>query len=288
MTGYGQVQLDNEKYQALVEVKCLNSKYLDINLKIPKQFSEKEMKIRNLIGEQLERGKILMTIEFQKKVVADLPTSINKELFRFYYQQFKELAEGVGASQQELFKLSLQAPDVMVTTLDNPSIEEDFNVLQQLINQSLDKCNQFRNREGEELQRNLLDYAKCIENNLLELEAYEQDRLNTVKERLKNNLKELVNNADFDPNRFEQELIFFIEKLDITEEKVRLRSHLDYFAEILQKEGPHGKKLNFISQEIGREINTIGSKANHALIQKHVVTMKEELEKIKEQGLNIL
>jgi len=288
MTGYGQVQLDNEKYQALVEVKCLNSKYLDINLKIPKQFSEKELKIRNLIGEQLERGKILMTIEFQKKVVADLPTSINKELFRFYYQQFKELAEGVGANQQELFKLTLQAPDVMVTTLDNPTIEEDFNVLQQLINQSLEKCNQFRNREGEELQRNLLDYAKCIENNLLELEAYEQDRLNTVKERLKNNLKELVNNADFDPNRFEQELIFFIEKLDITEEKVRLRSHLDYFAEILQKEGPHGKKLNFISQEIGREINTIGSKANHALIQKHVVTMKEELEKIKEQGLNIL
>ncbi len=288
MTGYGQVRLDNENYQVLVEVKCLNSKYLDINLKLPKQFSEKEMKIRNFIGEQLERGKIMVTIEFQKKVVSDLPTSINKELFQFYFHQFKDLAEMVGASQQELFKLTLQAPEVMVTTLDNPSIEEDFAVLEQLIYQSLEKCNNFRQREGEELRKNLLDYAACIEKNLKELEAYEHDRLTTVKERLRNNLKDLVNNADFDPNRFEQELIFFIEKLDITEEKVRLRSHLQYFTEILLKDGPHGKKLNFISQEIGREINTIGSKANHALIQKHVVTMKEELEKIKEQGLNIL
>lgn len=288
MTGYGQVQLDDEKYQVLVEVKCLNSKYLDINLKLPKQFSEKEMKIRNLIGEKLERGKIMMTVEFQKKVVSDLPTSINKELFRFYFHQFKELAEMVGASEQELFKLTLQAPDVMVTTLDNPSIEEDFNILQKLINDSLEKCNLFREREGEELKRNLLEYAQCVESNLKALEVYEQDRLNGVKDRLKNNLKELVNNADFDPNRFEQELIFYIEKLDITEEKVRLRSHLNYFEEIMKKDGPHGKKLNFISQEIGREINTIGSKANHALIQKHVVTMKEELEKIKEQGLNIL
>ncbi len=288
MTGYGQVQLDNDDYQVLVEIKSLNSKYLDINLKVPKQFSEKELKIRNLAGEKLERGKVMITIEFQKKSISDLPTTINQELFQFYYNHFKKLAEKVGASEQELFKLSLQAPEVMITTLDNPSIEDDYAIVEKLIAEALDKCNIFRDREGAELKKNLIDYVDIIDQNLKFLEEHEPERLNIVKDRLRNNLKELANNSDYDQNRFEQELIFYIEKLDISEEKVRLRSHLSYFKEMMEKGGPHGKKLNFISQEMGREINTLGSKANHASIQKHVVIMKEELEKIKEQVLNIL
>ena len=288
MTGYGQVQLDNDDYQVLVEIKSLNSKYLDINLKVPKQFSEKELKIRNLAGEKLERGKVMITIEFQKKSISDLPTTINQELFQFYYNHFKKLAEIVGASEQELFKLSLQAPEVMITTLDNPSIEDDYAIVEKLIAEALDKCNIFRDREGAELKKNLIDYVDIIDQNLKFLEEHEPERLNIVKDRLRNNLKELANNSDYDQNRFEQELIFYIEKLDISEEKVRLRSHLSYFKEMMEKGGPHGKKLNFISQEMGREINTLGSKANHASIQKHVVIMKEELEKIKEQVLNIL
>jgi uncharacterized protein (TIGR00255 family) len=288
MTGYGQVQLDNDDYQVLVEIKSLNSKYLDINLKVPKQFSEKELKIRNLAGEKLERGKVMITIEFQKKSISDLPTTINQELFQFYYNHFKKLAVKVGASEQELFKLSLQAPEVMITTLDNPSIEDDYAIVEKLIAEALDKCNIFRDREGAELKKNLIDYVDIIDQNLKFLEEHEPERLNIVKDRLRNNLKELANNSDYDQNRFEQELIFYIEKLDISEEKVRLRSHLSYFKEMMEKGGPHGKKLNFISQEMGREINTLGSKANHASIQKHVVIMKEELEKIKEQVLNIL
>jgi len=288
MTGYGQVQLDNDEYEILIEIKSLNSKYLDINLKVPKQFSEKELKIRNLVGEKLERGKVMITIEFQKKSISELPTTINQELFQFYYNHFKDLAEKVGASEQELFKLSLQAPEVMITTLDNPSIEDDYAIVEKLILEALEKCNTFRGREGEELKKNLVDYVNIIDKNLKALEAFEPERLNIVKDRLKNNLKELANNSEYDHNRFEQELIFYIEKLDISEEKVRLRSHLSYFKEIMEKHGPHGKKLNFISQEMGREINTLGSKANHASIQKHVVIMKEELEKIKEQVLNIL
>lgn len=289
MTGYGYAQYEDDQLQVVVEIKSLNSKYFDVNLKLPKQFSEKEIDLRSFLSNKLERGKITLSIEFQKKAVNEPQIKVNDKLFKSYYHTFQQLADTVNANTTELFRFALEAPEVMVPELEHPDIEDDYKKLLKVIEEAVSHCNDFRKKEGEVLKNKIADYADEIEKLDSEIEKYENQRIQQVKERLKNSINELLTDNEYDANRFEQELIYYLEKLDITEEKVRLKSHTNYFKNVLQEEsGPHGKKLNFITQEMNREINTIGSKANHADIQRLVIRMKEELEKIKEQVQNIL
>lgn len=289
MTGYGNAILDTAETLISVEVKTLNSKFFDVQLKIPRLFSEKELEIRNILSERLDRGKISLSIEFQKKAATTPKVNINKNLFNSYYAIYKNLADDVDAPKDELFKLALQSPDVIAPEItESIGIEEDYLLVKSTLLTALDECDKFRIIEGETLHRKVKEYADRIGHLLIQVEAFENERIETVKQKLRSSLQELLNDGEFNKDRFEQELIYYIEKLDFHEEKVRLTSHLEYFAQVMEDQTAHGKKLGFITQEIGREINTIGSKANHAGIQRIVVQMKEELEKIKEQTLNVL
>ena len=287
MTGFGQVQHDDGKIQISVEVKSLNSKFLDLGLRLPKVFSEKEIDVRNLISEKLERGKISIAIEYQRSGQQEIKQSYNEELFLTYYAQLKRLADKAMAPYENLFEAALNSPDVIQNRQDEFS-EEDWNPVKKLILEAIGSCDDFRKAEGKVLESKLAEYIKSIRNALIKVEELDPKRVERIREKLKGNVTAFLGEEGYDTNRLEQEIIFYIEKLDIHEERVRLKSHLDYFLQILNESQSGGKKLGFISQEIGREINTIGSKANDAEIQKHVVLMKEELEKIKEQLNNVL
>lgn len=288
MTGYGSTSFSDDGLAINVEVRTLNSKFLDLSLKLPKAFTEKELLIRNLVSEVLQRGKVSLVVEYNNQQETSLKQQYNEELFMKYYEQLKRLSDRVIAPQDELFKLALNSPDVIVNAQPEGVEEEDWEKLLPLIKEALSKCDTFRTKEGAELQEKFVAYIHKIGENLAEIEKLDPIRVKRIKDRIKGNLSEVVEEEDLDKNRLEQEIIYYIEKLDITEEKVRLKSHLDHFMEILNDGKSSGKKLGFVSQEIGREINTIGSKANDAPIQKLVVGMKEELEKIKEQLLNVL
>jgi uncharacterized protein (TIGR00255 family) len=288
MTGYGQASREDEQSKITVEVKTLNSKFLDISVRLPKILSEKEIEIRNLISEKLHRGKISVAIEYIHKSGADTLMNVNKDLFRMYYSELQRLAEEVDASKQDIFRMALQYPEVVIPN-ENPSEKEkEWAAVKSVLLEAIVKCNGFREREGKALGKKLKSYAERIRQQLETVPQYESQRVERIRERLKGNLKEFMGAEGVDLNRLEQEIIYYIEKIDINEEKVRLNTHLDHFVEILQSEETNGKKLNFISQEIGREINTIGSKANDADIQRLVINMKEELEKIKEQAMNVV
>ena len=286
MTGFGKATLDNEKVSVSVEIKTLNSKFLDANLRLPRVFSDKEIEVRNLLAEKLQRGKVVINIDYRRNV-AEPTVTVNSDLFSAYYKQFEALAHQVKADEKDLFKLALQAPDVM-SSAENEGAEDDWKEVRKQIVEALDRCNEHREAEGEGLHEKLQSYIEQIRVNLDQVEEQDPKRTEHVRERLRTHMNEWAADDRVDENRFEQELIYYIEKLDIAEEKVRLRSHLDYFLEIMNKDDSQGKKLGFIAQEIGREINTMGAKANDAVIQKLVVGMKEELEKIKEQSLNLL
>ncbi|GJM59632.1 YicC/YloC family endoribonuclease [Persicobacter diffluens] len=290
MTGYGSANLDTESISIQVEVRTLNSKFLDTNLKLPRTFSDREIEIRNTIGDCLERGKVAVNIEFNRKDDTTPKVQVNEGLFQNYYAALKALAENTGASEQELFKLVLQMPEVLVNEREELGSEADWKLLHSALNAALKDCDAFRLKEGAVLAEKLVSYIDVIDGCLQKVPQFEEERVETVKNRLRQNLEDLQQKEDYDQNRFEQEIIFYLEKYDINEEKVRLANHLKYFKEVILKptQASNGKKLGFISQEIGREINTLGSKANHAAIQRLVVQMKEELEKIKEQSLNIL
>jgi uncharacterized protein (TIGR00255 family) len=288
MTGYGNAVLDTPEVQISVEVKTLNSKFFDAQVKIPKAFTEKEIEIRNIVNDRLDRGKISLTIDFQRKNIETPKININKGLFNAYFTLYNDLANQVSASKDELFKLALQSPDVIIPEISEKSIEEDFLLMKNTLVKAIDECEKFRISEGKGLQIKINEYVDKIRELLSQIEDYDQERIENVRNKLRTSLKELVNDNEFNKDRFEQELIYYIEKLDFQEEKVRLSSHLEYFKKALNEQGIHGKRLGFVAQELGREINTIGSKANHAGIQRIVVQMKEELEKIKEQILNIL
>lgn len=289
MTGYGAAILDTADALVSVEIKSLNSKFFDVQLKIPRLFSEKEVEIRNILSDRLDRGKVTLTIEFQKKTVATPKININKDLFSSYYSIFKQMAVEAQAPHDELFKLALQSPDVISPDIsETKGMEEDFPLVKKALLTALDECDAFRINEGETLHHKIEEYAANIGRLLIQVETFEPERVEAVKSKLRSSLMELINDNEFNKDRFEQELIYYIEKLDIQEEKVRLTSHLEYFSKVMDEKNAHGKKLGFISQEIGREINTIGSKANHAGIQRIVVQMKDELEKIKEQLQNVL
>lgn len=289
MTGFGQAQQDNGQVQIGVEIKSLNSKFLDLGLRLPKSFSDKELDVRNLISEKLERGKISIAIEYQRHGQNEIKQTYNEELFLAYYAQLKRLADKVVApSYDSVFSTALNSPDVIQSKLTEENLEEDWNKVKSLILKAIEQCELFRKAEGKSLEAKLTEYIQSIRKSLLSIEVLDPKRVEKIRERLKGNIVSFLGEEGYDTNRLEQEIIFYIEKLDIHEERVRLKTHLDYFLQILNEPQSNGKKLGFISQEIGREINTIGSKANDAEIQKFVVVMKEELEKIKEQLNNVL
>lgn len=288
MTGYGQARFEDEQYAISAEIKTLNSKFLDVGIRLPKAFSNKELEVRNLMSDILERGKVNLVIEFLNKQEATTKVNINKDLFHKYYNLLKSLSEEVGSKNDDIFRLSMQFPEVMETIEDDTNREKQWQIILPIVQEAILQCDQFRIKEGAVMAESLKKSVVSINENLEGIKELDPQRITRVKARLNDNLREFVVREELDVNRLEQELIYYIEKLDINEEIVRLGSHIDYFMEMLDNPHPTGKKMNFISQEMGREINTIGSKSNDAPMQKLVVNMKEELEKIKEQLLNLL
>lgn len=288
MTGFGQSSVDDGHTQISVEAKSLNSKFLDLNLRLPKAFSEKEMEVRNLISEILERGKISVSIDYEQRAADQISQTYNETLFTAYYMELKKLADKVYAPYENLFELALNSPNVIQNNLKEELSEEAWEKVRKTLTEALRKCDRFRIDEGKTLEKMMTACCQSIEENLERIKTLDPKRVARIRERLQNNVSSFFGEEGFDANRLEQEIIFYVEKLDINEEKVRLKAHLDYFLQALAEPQSNGKKLAFITQEIGREINTIGSKSNDAEIQKHVVLMKEELEKIKEQLNNVL
>lgn len=288
MTGFGQSVNDDGKVQISTEIKSLNSKFLDLNLRLPKIFSDKEIEVRNIVSEKLERGKVSINIEYQRYGEAEIKQSYNKQLFTAYYAELKKLADGVVAPYEGLFELALNSPDVIQGKVRERTDEEEWIKVKASLVEAVDQCENFRRSEGKVLGDMLRACCTVIETQLQHVVELDPKRVDRIREKLKGNIVAFFGEEGYDTNRLEQEIIFYIEKLDINEEKVRLKSHLDYFHQILKETNSNGKKLGFIAQEIGREINTIGSKASDAAIQKHVVVMKEELEKIKEQLNNVV
>lgn len=288
MTGFGHASADDGQSRIYIEIRSLNSKFLDLNLRLPKAFSEKELEVRNILSEKLERGKVGVTIEYEKLSDDQVKQSYNETLFVAYYQELKRLADRVYAPYDSLFELALNAPEVIHSNIREEAGEEVWQVVRELLLQAVTKCDEFRQDEGKVLGGMLANCCRIIEESLEKVKELDPKRVARIRERLRNNVISFFGEEGFDTNRLEQEIIFYVEKLDINEEKVRLKSHLDYFMEALRAPQSNGKKLGFIAQEIGREINTIGSKSNDAEIQKHVVIMKEELEKIKEQLNNVV
>lgn len=288
MTGFGQAVLDDGQTQISVEIKSLNSKFLDLTLRLPKIFSEREVEIRNLLSERLERGKVSLTIEYQRYGSEEIKQTYNETLFASYYKELKKLADKVSAKSENIFELALNSPEVIQNKLSEGPDEGAWTNVRKQLMVVIEKCDDFRKTEGKSLDAKLKEYCQTISDQLTKVDQLDPRRVEKIRERLKGNITMFLGEEGYDPNRLEQEIIFYIEKLDINEEKVRLKTHLDYFLQILRESQSSGKKLGFIAQEIGREINTIGSKANDAEIQKHVVIMKEELEKIKEQLNNVL
>ena len=288
MTGFGVAGLENEQMMIQVEVRSLNSKFLDLSIRSPRQFSDKEYEIRNLVQSILDRGKVNVSIEFVPKGSQNLPVTINQDLFKTYYEEFKNLADLVGEKSNDIFKLALQSPNVITSIPMEREEGEDWEQTKRVLEEALKKCDGFRKDEGASLYSKLEENILVIRSAFEKVKNEEPIRKERIKQRIRNHFDQWMDENSFDANRFEQELIYYFEKLDVTEELVRLETHLDYFMKSLKEENAQGKKLGFISQEIGREINTIGSKANDAEIQKHVILMKDELEKIKEQSLNVL
>lgn len=288
MTGFGKTTIETGNKKIVIEVKSLNSKQPDINLRIPNLYKEKEMEIRNLIKNRLERGKIDVCIYFDNSET-EKAVSINQTIVEQYFKQMLDVANtlGVEINNNELLQTVMRFPD----TLKQPSEELDETEWLKLktgIEEALGMTDQFRKREGEVLIKDILHRIELIKTFAAEVPQYEEKRVEGIRQRLQEKMKEWKEIQNIDQNRMEQEIIYYLEKLDITEEKVRLANHCQYFTETVEKEEAPGRKLGFIAQEIGREINTMGSKANDHDIQKLVVRMKDELEKIKEQSLNIL
>lgn len=284
MTGYGQVF--NEKYALTVEVRSLNSKYIDVTVRLPKDISDKEYDIRQKVGEALERGKITVTVEFSGVEAANRKNEIMDSRFETTYHQLKKLAQKVGAPPEGLFQLAWSITQSDLTT--GLLSQEILSAFDEALREAISQCNAFRLSEGKTVELNFRKYLSTISEKLNQIAAMDVGRLEKIRSKMKNSITDFFGMEGFDHNRLEQEIIFYIEKLDIHEERVRLQSHLDYFLETLNEKQSNGKKLGFVAQEMGREINTIGSKANDAAMQKLVVDMKEELEKIKEQVNNVL
>ncbi len=287
MTGYGKATAETPQKKITIEIKSLNSKQLDLATKLPWLYKEREPEIRNMVSQKLDRGKIDLSIYFDY-LDDDNATVINKAAVKNYFRQFREIAGELQINlDDQIFSAIMKLPDALKT--DKQVIpESEWFLVKTKIAESIEMLDQYRLDEGRSILNDLNKFIGNILAMLSEVEKFEPNRIIRIREKLSTMLNESVGSENVDRNRFEQELIFYLEKLDINEEKVRLRTHCDYFIETLGTAAPNGKVLNFIAQEIGREINTIGSKANDASIQRLVVMMKDDLEKIKEQTMNIL
>ena len=287
MTGYGKAVAVVQHQKVLVEIRTLNSKQLDINMRLPQSFREKEIALRNLLREGLKRGKTDFTISKEQMEKEEGPV-LNKTIALRYYHELKKFAAEIDTGKQEDYlAIIARFPEVFAREDILPD-EKDWNQIFEAVQEAIEKVNQFRKQEGSVLEKDFRQRIASILSLLQTVDGYEKKRIERIKDRIVKNLNEHLKEIHFDKNRLEQELIYYIEKLDVTEEKVRLKKHCDYFVEVLNGEEAAGKKLGFVLQEIGREINTLGSKANDADMQKIVVLMKDELEKMKEQMLNIL
>ncbi len=285
MTGFGKAVKTLDKVSITIEVRSVNSKSADINLRIPNIYRNYEIEIRNELMKQLERGKIDLSLNFEKQEM-ESGLEINIPLAKKYHAQLKQLASELNENFENGLEQVLRMPDVLKSERKEAN-EEEWKLIKEVLQEAIEALDSFRKTEGESLQKDFEVRLQAINSHLEEIKTLDTLRLQTIKDRIKSNLMEAIGKEKIDENRLEQELIYYIEKLDINEEKVRLKTHLDYFVNTMKESGA-GRKLNFISQEIGREINTIGSKSNDAGMQKLVVLMKDELEKIKEQSSNVL
>lgn len=288
MTGFGKATVENGNRKIVIEIKSLNSKQLDINLRMPNLYKEMEMEIRNLIKNWLERGKIDVSIYFDN-CDSEKAVAINRPVVEQYFKQMLDIAEALGieTNNNELLQTIMRFPDTLKQQTEELK-EDEWKALQEGITKALQEIDKFRIQEGQVLITDILHRIDLIQNFASEVPQFEKRRIDVIRQRLEEKMNEWKEIQHIDQNRLEQEIIYYLEKLDITEEKVRLNNHCRYFIETVEKEEAPGRKLGFITQEIGREINTMGSKANDHDIQKLVVRMKDELEKIKEQSLNIL
>lgn len=287
MTGFGIAKAESDNVKITLEIRCLNSRSLDLMLKPPGVFRELEQEIRRAVGSRLIRGKIDVRITPEYKKIA-ATGKINLPLAEAYFSEMKALAIKLNQPEAELMESLFRIPDIYKNEEDTLP-EEDAAACQRALEEALNKVNEFRYKEGRLLEKEISGRIQKIREGLNRVAGFEEDRMPKIKARITESLNSLKSQVNFDKNRFEEELIYYLEKMDITEEKVRLAGHLDYFDQMVASASEdQGRKLNFLSQEIGREINTLGSKANDADLQRLVVDMKDELEKIKEQLLNIL
>ena len=284
MTGYGKATSSYQGKRVSIEIRALNSKSLDLNIRCSSLYKELEGEIRGVISQELDRGKIDVSLSIDSTGDAK-NYAINKDLAKSYYKDLKDVAEAIGEESEDYLSLILRMPDIFINEKEELKAEEK-NWIIELLKEACGQLNDFRRQEGLALEKEFNARIEDIRSLLLEVPKYENERIDTIRARMKKSLEEMENKT-YDDNRFEQEMIFYIEKLDVAEEKMRLMNHLDYFLETMVLPSG-GKKLGFIGQEIGREINTLGSKSNHAEMQKLVVDMKDNLEKIKEQILNTL
>ena len=287
MTGYGKATVTFGDKKIYVEIKSLNSKAMDLSTRIAPLYREKEMEIRNLISKTLERGKVDVNLWIEKEA-AEAATPINTALLQNYYQQIKTISETCNIPlPEDWFATLLRMPDVLTRVDIQELTEEEWNTVRKAVEEALQHVVDFRKQEGAALEKKFTEKIDNIERLLKSIETYEKERVTKIRERITEALEKSLS-IDYDKNRLEQELIYYIEKLDINEEKQRLSNHLKYFRETMAGGHGQGKKLGFIAQEMGREINTTGSKSNHAEMQNIVVQMKDELEQIKEQVLNVM
>ncbi|EJX06253.1 hypothetical protein EVA_05643 [gut metagenome] len=288
MTGYGKATAELPDKKINVEIKSLNSKAMDLSTRIAPTYREKEIEIRNEISKVLERGKVDFSLWIEKKEGAENATPINQELLKGYYKQILSISENLNIPlPADWFQTLLRMPDVMTKTENQELSEEEWATVHATVLEAVNHLVDFRKQEGMALEKKFREKINNISSLLEKITPYEKERVEKVKERIIEALENMLN-VDYDKNRLEQELIYYIEKLDVNEEKQRLANHLKYFISTLEGKCGQGKKLGFIAQEMGREINTLGSKSNHAEMQKIVVQMKDELEQIKEQVLNVM
>lgn len=288
MTGFGVSSSETENMHIQVEVKSINSKSQDFSIRLPKKYQDKEYELKTILTQVLDRGKVSLQIDVVSKGKVKPKLTINPDIFKFYAEDIKANAKASQIDDSQILQVLMSLPEIFDSEKTDNQADNSWMDVLNCIQIALLGCANFRNDEGKKLQDQITNCLAIIEDRLQKIATTDGERLVKIREKIKNKLEEFTPSEKIDANRFEQELIYYIEKLDISEEKVRLKTHIDYFLETMQSNDANGKKLGFITQEIGREINTIGSKANDAYIQKWVVEMKDELEKIKEQCMNVL
>ncbi len=286
MTGFGKTTCEVRNKKITVEIKSLNSKQLDLFSRLPNVYKEKDLELRNVVAQKLERGKIEFSI-YSESLGGESTSQMNFPIIESYYKQITEMSQRLGIEPpSDWFSLLLRLPESMKVEVQELD-DEEWSVIRKSFDKAVDSLIEFRKKEGEALRAVFMEKLANIRELLSQVDPFEKERVEKIKQRIQEQLVALKD-IDYDKNRFEQEMIYYIEKLDVNEEKNRLRQHLSYFEETMDMEGASGKKMGFIAQEIGREINTLGSKSNHPEMQKIVVKMKDELEQIKEQVLNVL